>query len=103
VTELRPGTYVYFDRTQVALGAARVEDCALTVLAMVVSKPAADRVVLDCGSKTLSTDPPRGFSQPEGYGAVFRDLDARVVDATCGSSGSRRNTPWCASARARPP
>lgn len=81
VTELRPGTYAYFDRTQVALGAARIEDCALTVLAMVVSKPAADRVVLDCGSKTLSADPPHGFDRPEGYGAVFCDLDASAVDA----------------------
>ncbi len=50
ITEVRPGTYVYFDRTQVALGAARARDCALTVLAMVVSKPARDRIVLDCGS-----------------------------------------------------
>ena len=38
VTELRPGNYVYFDRTQVALGAATLDDCALTVLATVVSK-----------------------------------------------------------------
>ena len=40
VTELRPGNYVYFDRTQVALGAASLDDCALTVLATVVSKHA---------------------------------------------------------------
>src|SRR5207248_11729771 len=53
LTEVRPGNYVYFDRTQVALGAASLEDCALTVLATVVSKPAADRIILDCGSKTL--------------------------------------------------
>ena len=28
VTEMRPGNYVFFDRTQVGLGAARREDCA---------------------------------------------------------------------------
>ena len=39
-TEYRPGNYVYFDRTQVALGAATLDDCALSVLATVVSKPA---------------------------------------------------------------
>ena len=39
LTELRPGNYVYFDRTQVGLGSAALEDCALTVLATVVSKP----------------------------------------------------------------
>jgi len=38
LTELRPGNYVYFDRTQVALGAATLDDCALTVLATVVTK-----------------------------------------------------------------
>src|SRR5262249_40727783 len=47
LTELRPGNYAYFDRTQVALGAAALRDCALTVLATVVSKPAADRIILD--------------------------------------------------------
>ncbi len=80
VTELRPGTYAYFDRTQVALGAASVADCALTVLAMVVSKPARDRIVLDCGSKTLTSDAPRGFDRPSGFGAIFRDLDATTLD-----------------------
>ena len=53
-TEYRPGNYVYFDRTQVALGAAALDDCALTVLATVVSKPAKDRVIFDSGSKTLT-------------------------------------------------
>jgi D-serine deaminase-like pyridoxal phosphate-dependent protein len=85
LTELRPGNYVYFDRTQVALGAASLDDCALTVLATVVSRPAADRVILDCGSKTLTNDLARGLSrrssvadrakadiaQPSGYGAVL--------------------------------
>lgn len=73
LTEYRPGNYVYFDRTQVGLGAATLDDCALTVLATVVSKPAADRLILDCGSKTLSSDGARGFSPLPGYGAIFRD------------------------------
>jgi D-serine deaminase-like pyridoxal phosphate-dependent protein len=72
LTELRPGNYVYFDRTQVGLGAATLDDCALTVLARVVSAPAADRVILDCGSKTLSHDGARGFSPLPGHGTVFR-------------------------------
>lgn len=73
LTELRPGNYVYFDRTQVALGAASLDDCALTVLATVVSKPAADRIILDCGSKTLTNDLARGRSGAEatGYGVVL--------------------------------
>ncbi len=59
VTECRPGSYVYNDRSQVALGSAGPEDCAMTVLATVVSVPAPDRAVVDAGSKTLSTDPMR--------------------------------------------
>ena len=70
---MRPGNYAYFDRTQVGLGAATWDDCALTVLARVVSRPAPDRVILDSGSKTLTNDGARGFSEMRGYGAVLRD------------------------------
>jgi D-serine deaminase-like pyridoxal phosphate-dependent protein len=69
-TEYRPGNYVYFDRTQVALGAATLDDCALVVLAMVVSKPSADRVILDSGSKTLTNDAARGFTAAPGFGHI---------------------------------
>lgn len=79
LTELRPGNYVYFDRTQVGLGAATYADCALTVLARVVSKPAGDRLIVDCGSKTLSSDPARGFGPAPGYGIVLEDLESRVA------------------------
>ena len=71
-TEYRPGNYVYFDRTQVALGAATLDDCALTVMARVVSKPAANRIILDAGSKTLTNDGARGFAPAPGYGTVLR-------------------------------
>jgi D-serine deaminase-like pyridoxal phosphate-dependent protein len=74
LTELRPGNYIYFDRTQVALGAAGWDDCALTVLARVVAKPAADRIILDSGSKTLTNDLARGFAPAPGYGAVLRSI-----------------------------
>jgi D-serine deaminase-like pyridoxal phosphate-dependent protein len=77
LTELRPGNYVYFDRTQVGLGSAALEDCALTVLATVVSKPTAERIILDCGSKTLSSD--QAPASP-GYGAVLT-ADGSAVDA----------------------
>lgn len=69
-TEYRPGNYVYFDRTQVALGAATLEDCALSVLATVVSKPAKNRIVFDSGSKTLTNDGARGFAPAPGFGIV---------------------------------
>jgi D-serine deaminase-like pyridoxal phosphate-dependent protein len=66
VTERRPGTYIYYDRMQVARGTASWDDCALTVLATVVSRPTPTRAVLDTGSKSLSSD----LSQLDGYGQV---------------------------------
>lgn len=54
VTEVRPGVYAFNDRKQVSVGAATLEDCALTVLATVVSRPRPDRVVLDAGIKALA-------------------------------------------------
>lgn len=74
ITELRPGNYIYYDRTQVALGAAEWDDCALTVLARVVTKPASDRIILDSGSKTLTNDVARGFAPAPGYGAVLHSV-----------------------------
>jgi D-serine deaminase-like pyridoxal phosphate-dependent protein len=67
VTETRPGTYVYYDASEVSLGVCSLEDCALTVLATVVSVPAADRAVLDAGSKTLSSDPLRPKAAGHGF------------------------------------
>jgi len=81
ITELRPGNYVYFDRTQLSLGAASIDDCAMTVAATVVSRPAGDRLILDCGSKTLTTDPARGFLPTPGYGAVLAP-DGGTIDDT---------------------
>jgi D-serine deaminase-like pyridoxal phosphate-dependent protein len=78
LTEYRAGNYVYFDRTQVELGAAALDDCALTVLSRVVSKPARDRVILDAGSKTLSSDGARGFRPTPGYGIVLDHADLLV-------------------------
>ena len=84
LTELRPGNYVYFDRTQVSLGAATLDDCALTVLATVVTKHDG-RIVLDCGSKTLTNDQARGIAKAPGFGAVLArgngDSDRRIDEA----------------------
>jgi len=79
ITELRPGNYIYYDRMQVALGAATWGDCALTVLARVMTTH-PDRIILDCGSKTLTTDQARGPGNPAGYGVVMTTLDATAPD-----------------------
>ena len=69
ITEMRPGTYVYGDANQVALGSQRLDDCALAVIATVVSTPASDRVVVDAGSKALSAD--LRVNGLDGYGIVL--------------------------------
>ena len=69
VTECRPGNYVFHDGSQVALGTCALEDCAMTILATVVSVPAPDRAVVDSGSKTLSQDSLR--PRPNGHGLIL--------------------------------
>jgi len=77
VTEIRPGNYVFNDMTQVSLGAVDIQQCALSVLATVISKPAADRVVIDAGSKTFALDKgTHGSDRISGYGCILgKDAD----------------------------
>lgn len=56
VTEARPGTYVYHDANQLRLGSCTLDDCALTVLARVVSVQRAGRAIIDAGIKAMSSD-----------------------------------------------
>lgn len=67
ITELRAGSYLFNDRTQVAMGAATEDDCALSVLSTVVSTAAGGHVVIDAGSKALTFTALVGGS---GYGVV---------------------------------
>lgn len=75
VTERRPGTYIYFDRSQVTFGVASFADCALTVLATVVSRPTSTRAVIDAGSKSLSSD----LLNQTTYGAVLGNETVQVA------------------------
>ena len=67
VTEIRPGTYVFNDRQTVATGACGWNDCALTILATVVSTAIPGQAVIDAGTKALGrepmSDPAEGFGQ----------------------------------------
>ncbi len=76
-TEYRPGTYIYSDRMQVAWGHGGLDDCALTVMATVVSRPTETRAVLDSGSKALAADP--APAPLRGHGHIVEYPDAVVV------------------------
>jgi D-serine deaminase-like pyridoxal phosphate-dependent protein len=78
VTEIRPGTYVFYDRMQARLGACSLDECAAVVVCTVVSRPTPDLAVIDGGSKTFATDVVPG-AEPlnlEGYGHVVGYPDA---------------------------
>ncbi|MDP9875428.1 D-TA family PLP-dependent enzyme [Agrobacterium tumefaciens] len=74
-TEHRAGTYVYNDRAMLRAGHCTTGDLAMHVLATVVSRPTADRAVLDSGSKALASDL-LGFSD---YGLIEGYEGAKIV------------------------
>jgi D-serine deaminase-like pyridoxal phosphate-dependent protein len=80
VTEVRPGNYALFDFTQVTLGSCTPADCAVTVLASVVSSTAgADHCLIDAGALALSKDPGSGAPHAT-MGEVFRDHARAELD-----------------------
>jgi D-serine deaminase-like pyridoxal phosphate-dependent protein len=78
VTEFRPGTYVYNDRTTAAIGACAWDDCAFTVLATVVSTAVPGQAVIDAGTKALGREPMRGADAAEGFGCLLDQTDVIV-------------------------
>ena len=77
VTEVRPGTYVYNDRTTANIGACDWDDCALTVLATVVSTAVKGQAVIDAGTKALGREPLR--AEGDGFGALLDHPDVVVA------------------------
>lgn len=77
-TEIRPGTYVYNDMNTVRGGFCKLEDCAARIIATVVSTAVPGQVVMDAGSKTLTSDL-CGPAPQSGHGHVVEYPDARIV------------------------
>jgi D-serine deaminase-like pyridoxal phosphate-dependent protein len=78
VTEIRPGTYVFNDAMQVRWGSAALDDCALTVLTRVVSRPSRDVAILDAGSKTLTAEKGPVTSRGESHGVLRGFPDCQI-------------------------
>jgi D-serine deaminase-like pyridoxal phosphate-dependent protein len=72
VTEHRAGMYIYGDRFTLKSGAMTLEDCSLKVITTVVSRPTAERGILDGGSKTFSSD----LLGLEGHGLILEYPEA---------------------------
>lgn len=77
LTEIRPGTYVYYDRGNILGGGCTLDDCAARVTATVVSNAVPGKAVLDCGNKTLAMDL-IGGDPARGHGLIVEYPDARL-------------------------
>lgn len=79
ITEVRPGTYVFFDRMTTRTGTSTLDEIALSVLATVVSRPAPDIAIIDAGSKTFCGDVVPANSGLEGYGVTTDGHNGVVI------------------------
>lgn len=93
VTDERPGTYVFQDCQQVALGSAAPDSVALVVAATVVASHADGHFVLDAGSKVLGLDRPAWLP---GFGTV-----AEYPDAVLRSLSEHHGVAWTDGPRPR--
>ena len=79
ITEVRPGTYVFFDRMTCRQGTSAPGEIALSILATVVSRPAPDLAIIDAGSKTFCGDVIPANAGLTGY-AVTVDGQSGIVE-----------------------
>jgi len=80
VTEVRPGNYAFYDYQQVVLRSCTVRDCALTVVASVISsQPGGNHCVIDAGALALSKEPGPPDAPRATMGEIFRDYGARTL------------------------
>lgn len=79
ITELRPGTYALMDASQ-AHAVGTTEHCAATVLATVISRPTAERTILDVGAKGLTMQRrTQGICATPGNGTVLEQPDVHIA------------------------
>jgi D-serine deaminase-like pyridoxal phosphate-dependent protein len=93
LTEIRPGTYAYNDRITQQTGACGWDDCALTVLATVVSTAVPAQAVIDAGAKALGREP---AARPEDGFAAMLDRPEVTVQRLSEEHGilDLRNSDW---------
>lgn len=75
ITETRPGAYVFGDAGQWKMGLIHPDQCAMTIAATVVGRPREGTIIIDSGSKTISSD--MNANNP-GYGVIVGHEDAVI-------------------------
>ena len=69
IDEIRPGNYIFYDRSQVAIGACSPDEIAVDVLATVIGRyPKRQTAIIDAGALAMSKDV--GEACPD-YGEVL--------------------------------
>jgi D-serine deaminase-like pyridoxal phosphate-dependent protein len=81
MTEARPGTYIFFDMNGVHGGYATLENVAAKIHCTVVSTAVPGQIVIDAGSKTLTSDK-CGPAPDSGHGYVMEYPQAKIVKLT---------------------
>lgn len=80
ITVYHPGNYVFHDVIQMANGTAAEKDCALAVLATVISHPGEDLFLCDAGAKCLGLDQgAHGNASVRGHGRVIGHPELVVI------------------------
>lgn len=79
LTEIRPGTYIFNDMNTVAGGFCLLEDCAARIVATVVSTAVRGQVVIDAGSKTLTSDRRHDDPAKAGHGCILEYPNAKIT------------------------
>ena len=81
IDEIRAGTYAYGDRSTINNDTSLLDSCALRVRTTVVSSPTEDRVIVDAGTKALTTEPPEGWSDDRfGYVVEYPNADVFLLE-----------------------
>jgi len=78
LTEFRPGTYIFNDMNSVRCGCCTLDDCAARIITTVVSTAVRGQIVLDAGSKTLTSDR-CGPAPDSGHGYVVEYPQAKIT------------------------
>lgn len=75
-----PGNYVFNDYIQMTLNIVKEEQCALTVMASIISHPREGIYIMDAGAKCLGLDKgAHGNVAITGYGYIKGHSDAQII------------------------
>ncbi|MGI6235249.1 MAG: alanine racemase [Christensenellales bacterium] len=79
LTESRAGNYLFNDKSTLSGGFCTLDECALYVVATIISTPEPGRAIIDAGTKTLSSDKCH-YSDGYGYIVEYPEMKIYALD-----------------------